>query len=259
MREIEVPAFATPSQGVAGLFGGPAFDTGAGAVCSAHVGSSVRISRIRSWLTPLGAVPDLSPSSPPLARRAARRGRIVEAPVSRARRSRAASPGEARFQSNCSCLHRVCGGGYSDTTAQSQLTAGVCHATLHSCAPAFPTPRCMQIACTCRCIAARDGRRPPPTCAARSRPPRGRSQRRATSPPCSRRAPRREEQLQAQRAALVLQPRRARRPRRAGASRLFLPSSRTPSGPPHAAADRETSFGPAAATSATSVCTRDGI
>ena len=27
MREIEVSAFATPSQGVAGLFGGPAFDT----------------------------------------------------------------------------------------------------------------------------------------------------------------------------------------------------------------------------------------
>ena len=32
MREIEASAFATPCQGVAGLFGGPAFDTGAGAV-----------------------------------------------------------------------------------------------------------------------------------------------------------------------------------------------------------------------------------
>ena len=164
-----------------------------------------------------------------------------------------------RVQSTVAASTGCVWGGYSDTTAQSQLTAGVCHATLHASAPALPTPRCMQIACTCRCIAARDGRRPPPTCAARSRPPRGRSQRRATSPPCSRRAPRREEQLQAQRSALVLQPRRARRPRRAGASRLFLPSSGTPSGPPHAAADRETSFGPAAATSATSVCTRDSI
>ena len=93
-------------------------------------------------LTPLGAVPDhplpLLPSH------------VVQRVVAGSSR---------RFQSIVAASTGCVWGGYSDTTAQSQPTAGVCHATLHSCAPAFPTPRCMQIACTCRCIAA--PRRPP--------------------------------------------------------------------------------------------------
>ena len=140
MREIEASVYATPCQGVADLFGGPAFDTGAGAVCNAHVGSSVRISRFGSCSHPWGrcrTVPFLSsPRTSCSASWPDRRG----ARLSRARRSRAASPGEARFQSIVAASTGCVWGGYSDTTAQSQLTAGVCHATLHSCAPAFPLP-----------------------------------------------------------------------------------------------------------------------
>ena len=77
MREIEASVYATPCQGVADLFGGPAFDTGAGAVGWGAADPRERVLGSR------GPPDTLDPTAPPCLgiSRAARRGRIIGAHV----------------------------------------------------------------------------------------------------------------------------------------------------------------------------------